>query len=218
MSNEIPTASKRLYQVRMLFGWASKPVAEGGAGLATDKLTLALCADHELVRQFSVYRIARNELPTATDTEFLTCMIRLLAPHAYLPRTPAIGATIGISDPEAWREHCATARDEIKKLRASLEAVAIEFSRDPTEPIKEVLDLEAPLGALVRGVKRLRLDKANYQGKNEKYWARDLLLMALTMSNPLRAENLERLTYRADKRGMCERRRPAGASSSTKTR
>lgn len=206
---DIPTGSKRLKQVRMLLGWASKPVAEGGAGIPLDKLTLALCADHELVRRFTTFRISRNGFPTATDTAFLTTMARLLSEHAYLPRTPAIGASIGINDPVAWKKHCAEAREEILGMRKSLDSVAVELSRDPKEPIKDVLALESPIDALVRGVKKLERDKASYPGLLEKYWARDLLLMTLVMSNPLRAENLSRLTYREDNTGHV-RRTPTG--------
>lgn len=205
----IPTGGKRLKQVRMLLGWASRPVAEGGAGLALDKLTLALCADYKLVRRFTTFRISRNGFPTATDTEFLTTMARLLSEHAYLPRTPAIGASIGINDPVAWEKHCAEARDKILRMRKSLGRVAVKLSRDPTEPIKDVLELESPIDALVRGVKRLEGDKASYPGSLEKYWIRDLLLMTLVTSNPLRAENLSRLTYREDNTGHV-RRTPTG--------
>lgn len=205
----IPSAAKRFNQVRMLLGWASKPVAEGGAGLAYDQLTLALCADHKLVRRFSAWRIARNGFPTATDTDFLKTIKTLLTEHAYLPRTPAVGASVGIADPVAWKQHCATARSIIVALRKSLMKVAVKNSRDAEEPLAKILQLEAPLDALIRGVLRLELDKHAYPGLYEKYWARKLVLLSLPISNPLRAENLSRLTYRADNTGNV-RKAPTG--------
>jgi integrase len=46
-------------------------------------------------------------------------------------------------------------------------------------------------------------------GKSEAIWARDRLLLSLTMSNPLRARNLKELTYKPDNTGHL-RKTPVG--------
>ena len=203
----IPTAKKKLAQVRSFWGWCRKPIDEGGAGLKLDNLSLALITDHELVRRFSAWRVERNGHPTTTDTGFLQMMKALLSPHGYLPRTPAIGETIGITDPLVWTERCAKAHAVLSSLQGSLNPVVVES--DAGESLKGILELAAPIEALTRGLKRLEQNKANYPGKREKYWGRDLLLLALPASNPLRIENLSRMTYRADNTGML-RRTPDG--------
>jgi hypothetical protein len=206
----IPTAQKKLRELRSFFGWAMKPLAECGAGLRLEQLTMALIADHELVRRFSAWRVERNGFPTTTDTGILQTMKALLTPHAYLPRTPSIGATVGITDPKAWKEHCAKTHAILLSLQNSLKAVVVMDSRDPKEPLKGILELESPVGALIRGVKRIEQNKAAYPTLREKYWARDLLLLALPTSNPLRIENLSRLTYRADNTGNVRRTSAGG--------
>src|SRR5580693_2642836 len=122
----------------MLLGWVSKPVVEAGKGMVYEQLTLALCADHKLVRRFSAWRIARNGFPTKTDTDFLKTIKTLLTEYAYLPRTPAIGATVGITDPVAWKKHCSTARKIIVALRKSLMKVVVMDSRDTKETLGKV--------------------------------------------------------------------------------
>lgn len=205
----VPSARKKLNQLRSFFGWAMKSIAEGGAGLRLDQLTFALITDHEMVRRFSAWRVERNGFPTTTDTGFLQTMKALLTPYAYLRRTPAFGATVGITEALAWEKHCANAHAVLLSLQSSLKPVVVMDSRDPKEPLKGVLELESPMGALIRGVRRLEHNKAAYPGKHEKYWARDLVLLAMPSSNPLRIENLSRMTYRADNTGNV-RRTPDG--------
>ncbi len=206
----IPTAVKKLGQLRSFLGWSMKPRDEGGAGLTLDQLTLALIADHERVRRFSAWRVERNGFPTTTDTGFLQTMKALLTPYAYLPRTPAFGATVKLFDPLVWQQHCANAHAVLLSLQSSLKPVVVLKSRDPEEPLTGILELESPIGALTRGVKRLERNKAAYPGLFEKYWARDLVLLALPTSNPLRIENLSRLTHRADNTGNVRRTRDGG--------
>jgi hypothetical protein len=67
--------------------------------------------------------------------------------------------------------------------------------------------LEAPLSPLisidnlVAAVKRLEAQRPLPGKHEEAIWGRDLLLLALMISNPLRARNLRGLTYRTDGTG-----------------
>jgi hypothetical protein len=54
---------------------------------------------------------------------------------------------------------------------------------------------------LVAGVKRLEAQRPLAGGHEEAIWGRDLLLLALMISNPLRASNMRELTYRPDGTG-----------------
>jgi hypothetical protein len=67
--------------------------------------------------------------------------------------------------------------------------------------------LKAPLSPLmsidnlVAAVKMLEAQRPLAGNHDEAVWGRDLLLLALIISNPLRARNLRELTYRPDGTG-----------------
>jgi hypothetical protein len=195
-----PTAQSHFSSVAMILGWAQKPLSEGGLGLAFADLSLALCADYRIVLKFSGWRIARSEKPTMLDYNFLISVGSMLAPWGYLTMNPQFGERFGITVPEEWLKHCATARAEIWKAVNALEDRVVETAK-AEEALKGILELESPLSAIVRGVRNLKLNKASYPGAKQKFWGRELLLFSLTMSNPLRVENLSRLTYRSDNSG-----------------
>jgi hypothetical protein len=61
------------------------------------------------------------------------------------------------------------------------------------------------LDSLVAAVKRFEAQRPLTDDHEEAIWGRDLLLLALMISNPLRARNLRELTYRPDGTGHLRR-------------
>src|SRR5690606_9829417 len=110
-----------------------------------------------------------------------------------------IGRRIGL-DEVAWKERCSQVLQFVKKAEKKVKKLE-EPSRDPFEPIEAILGLDNPLQAIADAVRRMDVSRPSTSGTAEAVWARDRLLLALTASNPLRAENLRSLTYREDNTG-----------------
>jgi hypothetical protein len=74
---------------------------------------------------------------------------------------------------------------------------------------RQVLKVPLPppmsIDNLVAGVKRLEEQRPLTGGQEEAIWGRDLLLLALMISNPLRTRNLRELTYRPGGTGHLRR-------------
>lgn len=101
---------------------------------------------------------------------------------------------------ETWRAQCKRTFDSIAKLRAEL-SDDCQPSRNSTEPISAVLALPNPLDAVADMLVRMTAARPATGGIREAVWARDILLIKLTTSNPLRDKNLRGLTYRSDNTG-----------------
>jgi len=201
--NKCPTAGTHCDIIRRLLGWASRSIDDGGAGVPLENLTLGLCADVDLITRYFSWNLVRRGAPTLTDIDFLTNMKTLLtAGKGFVVRTPSIGATVGIADPEAWKVHCAKARADIHELRKKWVG-DVKRLRGPKKKLAGVLKLEEPIEAFKRGAKRLEADRysTGYAGSLAKFYERDAALYNLVLSNPLRPENYSGLTYHADNTG-----------------
>lgn len=210
-----PTAQIAWSYLGSFFGWAHLPRERGGLQLPVESLTLGLLMDHgtpeapgRLIRYLS-WRVSRSAGINSGTMSFLKNVMMLCHPRTgFLLRHPEIGAKVGLAEPDEWREHCVRVHRDLAVTRRKLET-KVTISRSSMEPIRHQLEHEHPLRPYHDMLYRLHKRRPLSGGIREAEWARDCALVALAMSNPLRAINLRNLTYRPDNTG--ELRKVGGA-------
>lgn len=185
------------------FGWLMLPAEQGGLGLpATEAQTLSNLLKRQYVRDFIDWK--RQRAAGATHggiISFVRFVSSLCNPTTgYLTQRWRTFTRGTDTTEEAWRASCRRTFDSMAKLRAEL---TDEFSpsRRPADPIKHILALSNPLEAIADMVIRMQSAKPTSGGIREAVWARDILLIKLVTSNPLRDKNLRMLTYLPDNSG-----------------
>lgn len=127
--------------------------------------------------------------------------------HGYLTQMPELREWLPETHrPLVWQDACEEAYAWASEMKRNLSVAGIEHSREPMAPIKSVLELDDPLEAVADMISRMKSCRPTTGGTNEAVWARDLLLVKLMASNPLRAKNMKLLTYSADNTGNLYRR------------
>jgi integrase len=106
-------------------------------------------------------------------------------------------------DPASWTAFCDDAHEALFDFEHDLkDNKEIQRLRDPKVEHASILDRARPIEALVELESKMRADLPPPTVSLEKqaiYW-RDLLLICLLISNPLRASNFTYLTYRPNDR------------------
>lgn len=200
-----PTAFFNWEQAASYFGWLMLEQARGGAGMpASDALTLGNFANADLFIRFLDWRIERSQNINNGHLNLVNMAVMLLHPETgFLPRRTAMGKRMGCVDESAWRDRCMEAFEVLRQIRADIKP-EVSISRDPKEPLQKALALPMPLDPFVEACKRMS-NRRRTGGIREAIDARDLLLLSLLMSNPLRVETMRRLTYRDDNTGSLYR-------------
>lgn len=94
---------------------------------------------------------------------------------------------------EDWQDMC----EKSHKLLRDYMRSANELSRDPEEPIADLLSLSDPLAPIKQAIRRIEADAAEATpgGVTEARHKRNALLLALLLSNPLRLRTMMSLTW-----------------------
>jgi hypothetical protein len=180
-------------------------VAEGGAGLPLESLTLGLLAHQDHIFDYLDWWMERSEQTHGGHIFFIDTVLMLLHPEdGFLTKQAHIAAVFG-HNPESWRAHCNATLEWIYKemlppIEESYEREGM--SRNPFEPIANILDLERPLDAIMHAINKAEANRPTTGGAHEVTWARDIALAALLGSNPLRILNYIELTYYPDNTGQ----------------
>ena len=185
-------------------GWLQLLEDRGGASVEPQYAhTLVWLTDATMIDQYVNWLAAKADgIVHGGIISFLRNVLMLCHPQTgYLTQswnTFAVKCNVG-SD-SAWRVRCgeafACAGDLCRELQAEQRP-----SRNPFDPIAQILALPNPLDAVADAVARLTSDRPITGGEIEAIWARDVLLIKLLTSNPLRLKNLQLLTYKADNTG-----------------
>ncbi|MGF6379817.1 transcriptional regulator with XRE-family HTH domain [Paraburkholderia atlantica] len=206
----VPTAHITWGHVASFLGWLSRARELGGAGLACCEVqTLAWFSNKQMSRRYMKWLIARAEDKVHNGVlDFAKFVAALNHPqHGYLTQMPELQERLPEAHrPAVWREACEEAYAWASEMKKNLAVAGIEHSREPMAPIKSVLELDDPLEAVADMTTRMKSCRPTTGGLDEAVWARDLLLIKLMASNPLRAKNMKLLTYRADNSGNLYRR------------
>lgn len=198
-----PTAKHYFYVVSSFLGWLRKSASWGGGDLPLElALSLGWFADASRVKAFMTWRRqqAGNVINGAVWKILVTAAALCHPERGFLLRHPDVWRDFGYESYEAWREHCVQSYQIYRQLMKIIKP-DVKLSRDPFEPIKDIVAMEHPLDAVLDAIDRMDQDRPPPGGEAELLWARNRLLLSLMASNPLRARNLKELSWREDNSG-----------------
>jgi hypothetical protein len=201
---EIASAHAAWAKVSAYLGWLRLPKEEGGAGLPeADVHTLAWLAVPEYLVPYIEWRKQRaGGVHTTYVPEFLGWLMSLVRPgEGYFPQNQWLQESL----PEryrngSWVELCERMMKQCRRLTQSLKGL-VQVNRDPFAPLNGVLELPEPLEAIVDMIQRMRANRPIANPRAEAVWARDIVLIKLLVSNPLRQRNFAHMTWRPDNTG-----------------
>ncbi|MFM0543737.1 hypothetical protein PQR29_03320 [Paraburkholderia strydomiana] len=206
----VPTAHIVWGHVTSFLGWLSRARELGGAGLPSDDVqTLAWFSNKRMAHRYMKWLIERADDKMHDGildvAKFVAALNHPL--HGYLTQMPELQSQLPEAyRPKEWCNACQEAYAWATEMKKNLAVAGVEHSREPMAPIKSVLELDDPLQAIADMIARMKSCRPSTGGADEAVWARDLVLVKLMASNPLRAKNMKLLTYRADNSGDLYRR------------
>jgi hypothetical protein len=198
---EVPTAKPTWAHTASYLGWMAQAKSKGGLGLPeADLQTLAWLAVPDFVEPYLDWLKERcGGRRTKSTVEFLSlvsCMVRPVVGFIY--QQPAFQETLPERfQTEDWFALCKRQFSYITQLQQAFEPEIVS-SRDSFEPIRHVIELTQPLEAIADMVQRLRQDRPTGCARSEAIWARDIFMVKLFISNPLRLRNMATLTWTPD--------------------
>lgn len=205
---EIASAKIAWIKTAAYLGWLGLPKVQGGHAIEREKLdTLAWLVVPGFLESFMDWTRDRSGKRNQGQIQFLIHVASLVRPRfGYLRQRPEFHATL---PPEfqhiSWDDLCQSQFELTEQLVSSYHS-EIEVSRNPFEPIQHLIELPQPMDALADMVQRMRADRPVGQPQREVVWSRDLCLVKVLISNPLRRRNLAYLTWRADNTGQLYQR------------
>lgn len=205
----VPTAGISWTKVASYLGWLQLDCVEGGMGMVPERAqNLAWLVRDDLIEKYLNWKIRRAgsiiHSGIAEFSRFVSSLVN--AKTGYLTLSPDFYNTIKADIHGAtWAEQCDQCFNGMKELKEHYEQ-CVQTSRNPFEPIHGVLALPNPLDAVADMIFRMKADRPMTNGAQEALWARDMVLIKLLMSNPLRIKNLKELTWRPDNTGQLHQR------------
>ena len=207
--HEVPSARAAWAKVGGFLGWLALSEANGGMGLPQDKLqTMAWLIDPGLLEQHIEWRIKRaGGKVNGSLPDMLGWVQSLVRPEeGYFCQSPWLQQTLPERYRlEPWQDMCTTLRHFCKTYVESTKG-QVEVSRDPFEPMLHIVDSDEPLEAVVDMVRRMRADRPVGDAVKEAVWCRDIVLIKLLVSNPLRVRQIAHLTWRPANTGSLYQR------------
>jgi integrase len=207
---EVPSAPMAWHRTAAYLGFLALPVDQGGCGIPPDELeTMAWLAVPDHLDAFIRHRIARcRGVANNYILEFSALIANLTAERTgWLRQQPHLQSTLPARFHRLnWDTMCEQALRAITAIRRALRH-NIAQTRNPFDPLADIIALPKPLEALVDMVQRMRAARPTYNGNcTEAVWGRDIALIKLLISNPLRRKNMAQLTWRADQTGQLYQR------------
>lgn len=219
----VPTADACWSFLSRYFSWCALAPEHGGAGYPTARIdSLAWLLNDKLVKAFLQWMQQRSgNVLHGGITSFLLSAAMLLRPQTgwiWLNHQLALHldpkaqkACLGFDpvgmDPddlaEAWQARCAAVWASFYKDAQFLSShKSRRKSRDPKEPIADILAHPRPLSVVMDMLATLKKNPPFcLQTKRYAVWTRDVLLLAWMSANPLRVGHLATMTYRDDNTG-----------------
>lgn len=193
-----PTADINFSYVSGYLGWLRLSPTRGGMGIPIEDLSMGHLVNTSLLDEFIDWRGVRSNAVNSGLLNMLRTVRSLtVADTGYLWSSAAIGKRMGY-EPVVWREKCFEVHTWLYQRLGQLFTIA-ETSRDPAVPLKPLLDMVRPLQGFKDAINAFA--RENRCGYTRSTQARDLALLAISISNPLRLANLRMLTYKPDNTG-----------------
>lgn len=191
--------------IERFYGYLLREPAKGGRGMREEQLTLALLSDASLVLGFFEFKKSRSGKYTGETKRDLSFAASLLRKQTgFLWQLPKYGARLPVPMSEAeWRPWCEKNRDILIGVYRDL-VIGQHFrkGRDPQEPIAKILAEQHPIRILIKMVDAMKakfiIDQRVLLRATHK---RDVLLVKMLISNPLRVHHYAIMTYRKDNTG-----------------
>lgn len=202
------TADIIFRQILGFLGYLTLPKMRGGMGLPHSEMqTLAWLAVPDAVNGYLEFLTARADgLVCGTQAKFAALASSLTHPTTgYLTQQPGFQARLPARYQNvSWAEMC----DATTALCLTWKADAVDISRDPTEPIRGLLDLKDPFAPILQAIIDLDAEAAAAPSGSlrESICKRDALLLAMLRANPLRRRNFILMTWRENNGGNLYRR------------
>ncbi|MFC7737683.1 hypothetical protein ACFQX4_18005 [Roseomonas sp. GCM10028921] len=177
-----------------------------GLGMDPASFTLSQMADPELIGRFLDFKVIRSGGLTR-GVERLFGMAQGLV-HPTWGFLRAQYREFDGGDPAALKSWCDDNYERLKWM-SKAKAKSYVMLRDPEDALAGIIDRESPLGALIGLVKSMEADPPPPYWSKQKQasYYRDLILIRLMISHPLRAGNFQRLTYDLTDSSNCHLRR-----------
>lgn len=201
----VPTAHINWGKICNFLGWLTLENCPSSPKLAIDKVqTIGWLLSSRHLQSYVLWYVRRSGGKVHSGVTSFVLLVKMLThpTTGYLTQSPHLESAL---PPEAnisnWAAGCTAAFEWSKKTLKQL-APQKKKSRDPFEPIKDVLEWAHPMDAIGDMTQRMKAARPTTGGLTEAIWARDLLLIKLLASNPLRAKNIKLLTYKSDNSGQ----------------
>ena len=201
---EVASAKAGWSKVGGFLGWLGLSPERGGMGLPSDQLhTLAWFAVPGLFQRYLNWRKLRaGNKYNSSAPESLGWVASLVRPEiGYFPQNSWLRETLPREyQVGEWSAMCSNQMSFCRKMTLSLRG-KIEITRDPFLPIKHIVDLPQPMEALVDMIHRLQAERPIGSPLREAVWSRDMLMLKMLASNPLRLRQYSHMVWKADGTG-----------------
>lgn len=202
-----------------VLGFITRPDLAGHLAIAQEKVSLAWLSDSERVLACVEYQQQRAGAYSKGTYTTVSHVVQLLRPETgYLWQnvkyadklSDELHAQMGYDRhaslpvrTEVWRQWCEANRNRLYDVYNNLEEQKlIRMTRNPTERIREILDRRRPVEALLEMIRKMKeVLPSIIQPLQRKAFERDLLLIQMLTSNPLRIHNFAIMKWKSDNSG-----------------
>ena len=195
---EVPSAGKCWTNLASYYGWMTLCTSKGGLGAPDDWVqTLAWLAVPDHIEDYFRWRMQRsNEQMNQGILELLAVMIWMVRPgDGYLYQQPHFQLLLPEKyRAEGWQSLCTRQHVYCQRLQNFWKS-KVQVSRDSFDTVRTVIDCKEPMQEIADMVQRMRNDRPSGSLLKEAIWARDILIIKLLASNPLRMSNFINLTW-----------------------
>lgn len=217
----VPAAQAAWTYISRYLSWLALETKHGGRGMPAERVgTLGWLLNDAAMLQFMAWMQRRSDNKIHKGiAQVLNCAASLLRPgtgwlwlnpqlaHAFEEQDRPFGFNPKALSDEAlqaaWQDRCKTVWQHYEKQAKTITtSKACVKSRDPKEPIADILALPQPLSALTGMLATLKRNPPWRTGtKRYAVWLRDVLLLSWLIANPLRVNHFSTMTYRRDNTG-----------------
>jgi integrase len=217
----VPSACSTWSLVRRYLVWLCLDVPRGGAGYAAERVrTLGWLVREDLIDAYLRWHRGRCAgVVNRGVTSLLKQCVSLLRPRTgWLWLNPQVASAFDPADlpvalqgldsstpefVEAWQSECARVwRCYVQRSTAFKNSKVRRPTRDPSEPIEDILNSPSPVGVLMTMLAKLKQTPLTMRTRKQRaVHLRDILLLSWLIANPLRANHFAVMTYKPDGTG-----------------
>ena len=196
-----PSANISWLCVANVIGFSVLEKNKGGLGLGQEAITLSTLADADIYNDLIVYMHSRSGKYNNGMVNLIAQIKAMVRPNTgYLWQKAKLFCKTylhGEMTPDAYRQQCGDTYSHLLSIAKHLQSSSVlTMSRNPKEPIQNILDMQRPLEALFQlaeGVKRCAPSKS--KPFDYAIHLRKLLLLQMLTAAPVRINQYAILTY-----------------------